>query len=192
VRRAAGLARLSLAAMLAAAPAPSASLAERLVPCLACHGASGQSTTDNVPSLGGQQPTYTLVQLYLFREKLRVLEPMNLMTQGLSDDDLRQFSEFLAALPKPPAPADLGDPQRMRRAQSLTVEQHCVSCHNPDFSGQNNIPRLADQREDYLAKAMREYKNNSRPGYDGTMSEVMQVVSDASIGDLAYYLARVR
>ena len=113
----------------------------------------------------------------MFREKLRVFEPMNEMAKALTDDDLRAFSDFIATLPKPSPPADAGDPARLQRAQALVQQHHCNSCHNADFSGRDNVPRLADQREDYLAKTMREYKDNSRHGYDGTMAEVLQPVT---------------
>ena len=73
-----------------------ATIAERAAPCLACHGEKGQSETENTPSLGAQQAPYALIQLFMFREKLRVFEPMNEMAKGLSDDDLRTFSDFLA------------------------------------------------------------------------------------------------
>ena len=43
----------------------------------------------------------------------------------------------------------------------------------------------------YLVKALRGYKDNSRHGYDATMAEVMQPISDDQILDLAYYIARV-
>src|SRR6476620_7920861 len=83
---------------------------QRIVPCLACHGEKGQAETENTPSLGGQQAPYTLIQLFMFREKLRTFEPMNEMAKPLTDDDLRLFSDFIANIPKPVAPADAGDP----------------------------------------------------------------------------------
>jgi cytochrome c553 len=165
---------------------------ERAAPCLACHGEKGQSETENIPSLGGQQAPYALIQLFMFREKLRTFEPMNEMAKSFTDDDLRTFSDFIATLPKPSPPADAGDPARMARAQALIQQHRCNACHNTDFSGKDNVPRIADQREDYLAKTLREYKDNSRHGYDGTMAEVLQPVTVEQIADLAYYLARVR
>ena len=167
-------------------------IAERAAPCLACHGEKGQSETENTPSLGGQQAPYALIQLFMFREKLRTFEPMNEMAKAFTDDDLRAFSDFIAALPKPSPQVDVGDPARLQRAQALVQQNHCDSCHNTDFSGRDNVPRLADQREDYLAKTMREYKDNSRHGYDGTMAEVLNSVTTDQIADLAYYIARVR
>src|SRR6267143_7038159 len=109
----------ALAFVLIASSASAETLAERAAPCLACHGEKGQSETENTPSLGAQQAPYALIQLFMFREKLRVFEPMNEMAKALSDDDLRLFSDFLATLPKPVPSADAGDPARMQRAQAL-------------------------------------------------------------------------
>jgi cytochrome c553 len=173
-------------------PVAAETIEERAAPCLACHGERGQSETENTPSLGAQQPPYALIQLFMFREMLRVFEPMNDMAKAFSDDDLRLFSEFIGKLPKPAPLADAGDPARMQHGQELARQHHCNSCHNTDFSGKENVPRIANQREDYLAKTMREYRDNSRHGYDGTMAEVMQPVTPEQIADLAYYLARVR
>ena len=166
--------------------------AERTAICFACHGERGQSETENTPSLGGQQAPYLLIQLFMFREKLRVVEPMNELTKPFTDDDLRTFSDFLATLPKPAPPADAGDPARMQRAGALAQQHRCNSCHNTDFSGRDNVPRIANQREDYLARTLGEYKDNSRHGYDGSMADVMAQVTPEQIADLAYYLARVR
>jgi len=183
---------VALAFALIAFPAGAETLEERAVPCFGCHGERGQSEIENTPSLGGQQPAYTLIQLFMFREKLRLFEPMNDMAKALTDDDLRAFSEFIGKLPKPKPPDDGGDTARLQRAQALVQQHRCSSCHNGDFSGKDNVPRIANQREDYLDKTMREYKDNSRHGYDATMAEVLQPVTPEQIADLAYYLARLR
>jgi cytochrome c553 len=193
----AGKAALVTAALLAGAlPALGADLAEKLAPCLACHGAQGQSEIENVPSLGGQPAPYSLIQLVIFRGKTRLAEPMNEMTKELSDDDLRSMADALAALPapKPPPnpPGDPGDPARLERARALTEQFHCNVCHRPDFAGRENVPRVADQREDYLLKALRDYKSGARRGYDATMAEALQPADDAQLVEFAYYLARLR
>jgi cytochrome c553 len=172
--------------------AAGAAAPERTASCFACHGMGGQSETENIPSIGGQQAPYLLIQLFMFREKLRTFEPMNEVTKPLTDDDLRTFSDYLATLPKPAPPADAADPTRMQRALALAQQHRCNSCHNTDFSGRDNVPRIANQREDYLAKTLAEYKDNSRHGYDGSMADVMGPVTVEQIADLAYFLARVR
>jgi cytochrome c553 len=54
------------------------------------------------------------------------------------------------------------------------------------------VPRVANQREDYLAKTLTEYKNNTRHGYDGTMADVMGAVTPEQIPELAYYISHVK
>ena len=93
--------------------------------------------------------------------------------KGADRRRLRLFSDFIARMPKPAPPAEAGDPARMQRGQALVQQHRCDTCHNPDFSGKENVPRIANQREDYLAKTLREYKDNSRHGYDGSMADVM-------------------
>jgi len=183
---------IALALAFFASSAVAETLEQRIMPCLGCHGERGQSVIEVTPSLGAQQAPYVLIQLFMFREKLRVFAPMNDMAKALSDDDLRAFSDFLARLPKPAPPDDAGDPARMARAKTLAAQFRCNSCHRPDYSGGDNVPRIASQREDYLAKTLAEYKDNSRHGYDGTMADVMGAVSPEQIADLAYFLARQR
>ena len=163
---------------------------QRLPICLACHGENGQSQNPGIPSLGGQQAFYVTVQLLMFREHMRVADPMNDMAKGLSDDDLRKFAETIAKLPAPHPPDGSVDAARIERAGTLIAQNRCNICHTATFAGQDNVPNIADQREDYLVKALRGYKDNSRHGYDATMAEVMAPISDEQILDLAYYIAR--
>jgi cytochrome c553 len=189
----AGRAAPLVAAFLAGAPsARAADLGETLAPCLACHGADGQSELENVPSLGAQPGPYTVIQLFMFREKLRIAEPMNEMAKELGDSELQSIADFTAKQAAPKPPADPGDPARLERARALTEQNHCNICHRPDFSGRENVPRLADQREDYLLKTLRDYKNGARRGYDTSMAEVLQPLNDAQLVEFAYYLARLR
>jgi len=185
------LASLLLSSLISA-PLLAESFEERVATCLACHGQKGQSENREIPSLGAQQAPYVLIQLFLFREKQRVVEEMNEMTKGFTDDDLRKFSDFVATLPKPQPPAEAGDAARMQRAQALAEQNRCGFCHNTDFSGRDNVPRIANQREDYLRKTLREYKSNTRAGYDASMADVVAVLNDQQLADLAYYMARVR
>lgn len=181
---------LSVAAVPAAAQTQT--VRQRLPVCLACHGANGQSQTEGVPSLGAQQSFYTTVQLLMFRERMRVADPMNDMAKGLSDDDLRSFADIIAKLPAPQPAAGPVDDARMARARALVEQNRCNFCHTPTFAGQDNVPRIADQREEYLVKALRGYKDNSRHGYDSSMADVVAPITDAQILDLAYYIARVK
>ncbi len=183
----------ALAALALATPSLAATLDERLPTCLACHGENGQSETPQVPSLGGEPASYLLIQLYLFREGMRKVEIMNEMAKGLSDDDLRVFSDAVAKLAPPrPATGDVQDPTRMEQGKALVTKNRCNFCHAANLAGQDQVPRLAAQREDYLLKALREYKSGARVGYDATMLEVIRPLGDPDFVTLAYYLARLQ
>lgn len=177
--------------LIAVTTANAATVVERLAPCIACHGEKGESVIAEVPSLGGQPAFYLSVQLLMLREGIRRVEPMTALMKGWSDDDLRQASEILAKQPPPPPKKELLDLTSANRARQLIQQQRCDFCHKPDFSGEQIAPRLAGQREDYLRKALRDYKNNSRPMYDTSMADAIQPLSEVDIQDLVHYLARL-
>jgi cytochrome c553 len=177
---------------LASLPAGAQQLDARLPTCFACHGENGQSQLPDTPSLGAQPAFYVTVQLLMFRDKLRVTEPMNEMAKGLTDADLQKAADIISKQPAPIPVADTPDPARMERARALANQHRCNFCHQTQFQGHENVPRLAAQREDYLLKALRGYKDNSRAGYDAQMAEVVYTMKDEDFADLAYFLARVK
>jgi cytochrome c553 len=171
-------------------PVRAETIEEKAAPCLACHGEKGTSEIENTPSLGAQPAPYALIQIFMFREKLRVFDLMNEMAKPISDDDLRAMSDLIAKLPAPQPVADAADATRLARGRALLEQHRCLFCHRPDLAGAENVPRIAAQREDYLVKTLRDYKSNARRGYDATMAEVLQPIADQDILDLAYAVAR--
>ena len=193
-RIAAGAVPLIIAAFFAVAPRVSGATAEeKAAACLACHGANGTSGIPETPSLGGQPEFYLTVLMLMFRDKLRVSEPKNQAMQGFTDDDLRNLAAYLTRLSAPDtAAAGAVDTDRTERARAVIEQHRCNFCHQRNYGGEHNVPRLAGQREDYLVKAMREYKSNTRRGYDASMADVLYPISDEQIRDLAYFFARVK
>ncbi len=64
----------------------------------------------------------------------------------------------------------------------------CASCHGPNGVSMNPLwPNIAGQQEQYLAKAMTDYREGSRS--DPTMSPMAKMLSDKEIQDLAAYYA---
>src|SRR5438105_11697788 len=112
---------------------------EKLATCLACHGEKGISETGEVPSLAGMPAEFTLIQLFLFRQGTRKVEIMNDLAKDMTDDDLRKFSDYFAKLAPPGASGEAADPQVAARAQAAIAANHCGSCHNPDFSGRDQM-----------------------------------------------------
>jgi len=160
--------------------------------CAACHGANGASTLPGAPNLAGQHSFYVVTQLFLYRAGRRSNEAMSAVAKTLTDDDLRGFSDFIATLPALPAtpPAGPVDAARMASAKALATEHKCVFCHGADFSGGQQVPRIAGQHEDYLKDVLRGYKSGKRTGYTMAMSEAVSRISPEDLDTLAYYVAR--
>jgi len=114
------------------------------------------------------------------------------MTKGLSDTDLQKGADIISKLPPPQPVADTPDAGRTERGRALAEQHRCNFCHQSDYAGRENVPRLAGQREDYLLKALRGYKDNSRYAYDAQMSDVVYPLKDADFADLAYFLSRLK
>ena len=167
------------------------SVAERFkAVCQSCHGEAGVSTMALTPSLAGQPAFYAVTQLFLFREGRRSNPLMTAMAKGMSDSDLRAFSEYIGKLPPPAAPAMEGlQAQRMGRGATLVQEHRCASCHGADFSGGKQVARLAQQREDYLLQTLTEFQSGARLGYTTAMNETLVGISAEGLQDIAYYLA---
>lgn len=160
----------------------------RFAACLACHGERGISALPQTPSLAGQPSFYAITQLFLFREGRRQNEAMTAVAKGMSDADLRAFSELIAKLPAPPAAA-VSDAARSARGAAVAQRFRCASCHGADYAGGQQVARLAGQREDYLNKALAEFRTGTRVGYTSAMSEALAGIQSDELSDLAHYLA---
>jgi cytochrome c553 len=165
---------------------------ERFAACLACHGEGGKSIQPLTPSLAGQPSFYAITQLFLFREGRRSNEVMTAMAKGMSDDDMRSFSELIEKLPPPAAPAVSGlDGSRMAKGATLALQHRCASCHGADYAGGKQVARLANQREDYLLQTLTDFRAGKRIGYTSAMNETLAGIAPEALSDLAYYLANL-
>jgi cytochrome c553 len=90
---------LITALWLAGAASARADVSGKLTACFGCHGPNGQSQIENVPSIAAQVSAYSLIQLVMFRDKLRVSDTMNDAAKDLSDSDIQSLADALAALP---------------------------------------------------------------------------------------------
>ena len=167
--------------------------------CFACHGVDGVATenglaTDkNDPNLAAQPDLYLQFQLVFFRKGVRKNEVMNAMAEQLSDDDLRNLSAYFASLPAPNAPASPdAAPDDTELGGKVVAAIHCTNCHGDHLEGVDNIPRIAGQREDYLYKALRDFKSGARTSTGAaSMAEVVYPLGDLEMKALAHYLSRL-
>jgi cytochrome c553 len=167
--------------------------------CSSCHGADGVAPEEgiavdkNMPNLAAEPDLYTQFQLVFFRKGVRKSELMNPIAESLSDEDIRNLGAYYASLPAPntPLPPDAA-PEDTSLGQKVAVAIHCNNCHGDHYEGVDNMGRLAGQREDYLYKALRDFKSNARVATGATgMSEVVYPLGDLEMKALAHYLSRL-
>jgi cytochrome c553 len=181
---------LGLAAALvgAASASEGASLAERIALCGSCHGEDGNSRMEKIPSLAGQPAFFILDQLFLMREGVRQVAAMSSFVKELTDEDLDGLSKHYAALPAKPSSEPV-DAERARKGAEIAAQRRCASCHLPSLAGQDQMPRLAKQRIDYLVPTLKSYRDAPRPGADTAMSAAIAGATDDDLAALAHYAA---
>ncbi len=158
--------------------------------CLACHGAQGVSQMPGVPSLAGQTDSFLQWQLVFFRSGRRKNELMSPMAAELSDEDVRNLGAYFASLPKSATPpVEQPDDALRTKGQEIADQHHCANCHMDNFLGKGAAASVARQREDYLVKALADYRSSARPSTGvAAMTEAASGLSDDDIKALAHYL----
>ena len=163
---------------------------ERLQLCAACHGADGNSQNPQIPSIAGQPRLFLENQLILFREEIRRSDQMLPVVKGLKDPEIIKLAEHFSKLPAKGMETGQPDQALMARGEAAAKKLRCGVCHLSDFSGQNQIPRLAAQREAYLEAELRAYRDGKRTGGDTIMAAALYGVGDADLKALAHFLSR--
>jgi cytochrome c553 len=187
------LAAFALAFLLAASGTAGAqSLQDKIAQCAACHGEDGQSKDPKTPHIGGQPKLFVMYQLFFYREGRRKNAEMNLVAKDLSDAELDAVSDYVSKLPPTVLVGGAIDEARYKRGAELAARRQCASCHNADYSGREQMARLAGQHEAYAVKALQDYRVGARVGTQAAMAESVRGLTDADFADLAYFLARVR
>jgi cytochrome c553 len=182
---------LGLAAALhltGAAPAQEMPLKERIELCTGCHGEDGNSKLEKIPSLAGQPEFFVMNQLVLMREGVRQIEPMMPFVKDLKDPDIFALAKHFASLQSKRSDEAV-DPALAKRGAQIAEARRCASCHLPTLAGQEQMPRLAGQRIDYLIDAMKSYLDNTRTGADTAMTASIIGLSEADLVALAHYAA---
>lgn len=165
--------------------------------CAACHGADGNSGSPVNPKLAQQHPEYLIKQLKEFKSGVRKNAVMQGLAAGLSDDDMRNISFWLAS--KKIKPGFAKDKELVALGERIyrggVADRQiaaCAGCHNPSGAGNPaQYPRLAGQHADYTAAQLVAYRDGSR-GNSLQMSQVAAKLNDREIKALADYVAGLR
>ena len=166
--------------------------AEKAAICAGCHGENGISQTENIPSLAGQPDQFLQWQLVFFRGGARKNEQMQPIAEAIGNEDVRTLGAFFASLTPPKATTPDDNPDLSKKGAQAAVGRRCASCHTDSFAGTKAVARLAGQREEYLVKALHDYKTGVRSGGAGAaMTDVAYPLNDEEIEALAHYLAHL-
>jgi cytochrome c553 len=183
---------LSALANASATAADVAAGKEKAELCAGCHGEAGISETENIPSLAGQPDQFIQWQLVFFRSGTRKNEQMQPIVEQINNDDIRNLGAYFAALTPPKAPQPDDNPDLSTKGAQAAAGRRCASCHTDSYAGTKAVARIAGQREDYLLKALHDYKEGVRSGGGGAaMAEVAYPLSEEEITALAHYLAHL-
>lgn len=145
--------------------------------CGGCHGHHGVSADAATPSLAGQDPQYLMKAIKAYRTTRRQWG-MQRYVAGLSDKEVENIAAYYAS--QTPKAAD--------KVPSSTQElaQQCDRCHDAD-SAVVGAPRLKGQDKDYLAMALRAYRDGKRES--ATMHIMSTAYGDAMIQSLSNWYA---
>jgi cytochrome c553 len=148
-------------------------IAQRVVPCTACHGKEGRATSDGYfPRIAGKPAGYLYNQLLNFRDGRRRNAMMTYTVNHLSDGYLHEMAQYFSSLQLPyPAPQRVDVPASvLERGRALVMSGDaskdvpaCVACHGKTLTGiAPFIPGLLGLPRDYLNAQFGAWKNGTR------------------------------
>lgn len=157
--------------------------------CVGCHGIPGYTNSFpnfHVPSIGGQHVEYLASVLKSYASGARSHSSMNAQSGSMSNQDVQDLAAYISSYKGSPAGVAVkGDAIAAKKNAKLKT---CTACHGNDGNSSDHAnPRLTGQYEDYLAKALKDYKSGARK--NPIMQGVTQDLTDQDISEMAAYFA---
>ena len=164
---------------------------DKLQTCAACHGADGNSAIAGTPSIAAQPRIFLENYLVLTREGIRGTDVMQALLKGVPDKEIVALSLHFSNL-KAKSPDGKTNQALFNRGKDIASKNRCASCHEASYRGREQMPRLAGQREEFLAEVMLQYRQNRRPGGDTMMAAALYGIPQADFKALAHYFSRLK
>lgn len=183
---------LSAVALLFCLAPAQAQPAPQLALCAACHGPQGNSQTPQFPSLAGQPKVFLENQMVLIREGLRDIPQMKGLLDGLKDAELVALATYFSTQTPVRAASGPVNTVTWQRGKDIAGKMLCGTCHLPDYTGREQIPRLAGQQEEFLLYSMKQFRDHAGPGRDTIMSASLYGLKDGDLADLAHFLSHFK
>lgn len=175
---------------------------DKVALCSACHGESGVSPVPTFPSLAGQPAEYLYWQLVEIQREARPESPMTALVAGLSDQDMRDYAAWYAALaPATPTAVEGGGAAErgavlFREGDAASGVPPCQGCHGADAGGHplagtdprfRLYPSLRGQHAAYVAQRLKDFRDGKHvlTSNDRIMHGVARGLSDADAQAIA-------
>lgn len=168
-----------------------AQVPEKAATCAGCHGADGNSVTPGIPSIAAQPRIFLENYLVMTREGISGVAVMQGLLKGMPDKEIVALAKHYSALPSKLNSEPI-DKKLFQRGKEIASKNRCGSCHDSTFRGKQQMPRLAGQREDFLAEVMLDYRHNRRPGGDTIMAASLYGIPEADFKALAHYFSHLK
>jgi cytochrome c553 len=173
--------------------------AAKAVVCQACHGANGNSTNPEWPSLAGIGADYIADQLKNFKEGKRANPVMMPNAMTLSADDMADLGAYFDSLANTGLEADpsywQAGEKLYRGGDTARAIPACMACHGPTGRGNEpaKFPALRGQQSVYVMKQLTDYASGARTtGPNGIMQTIAKRLSPDDMRNLASYLQGIR
>ncbi len=154
---------------------------DKLSACVKCHGEDGIGTSAVTPSLAGQDAAYLLKSLQSYKDGSRDDDVMTPRAKKLGDDDMKDFAAYYAGLT--PKAANV-----MKPLTPAEWAEKCDHCHGVNGNSvRPEVPALAAQKMDFLAAALRSYRDGGRRSSE--MAAMSGILSDDDIAGIAAFYA---
>ncbi|MDR2637537.1 MAG: c-type cytochrome [Zoogloeaceae bacterium] len=153
--------------------------------CVNCHGDNGVSRLPDVPNLAGQNADYVLEQTRKFGSGQRKDPFMQGLIKALKEEEKIQISLFYAS--QNPRPMKT-DPVKAAAGRQVFVK-YCARCHGNQGYGNETIPRLAGQHQEYVIMSVTRYRDRTGERQDPLMFSAVAPLKDSEIQEVAAYLS---
>ena len=163
--------------------------------CLACHGANGNSATDQFPNLAGQVPGYIAAQLAKYKSGERASPIMAGMVASLSTQDMANLDAYYSSLEGNKGAITAAQEEDALAGGEIYRGGYqpyniaaCMSCHGPSGHGiPPAFPRLSGQHAAYIEAQLLAFKSGAR--VDPVMNPIAFPLSEQQIKQLALYIS---
>lgn len=163
--------------------------------CGACHGADGNSLVPAFPKLAGQHASYLVKQMQDIQSGVRPVPEMTGMLDAMSGQDLENVAAFFASQTSSRGATKEGLVELGASIWRAGIREKgvaaCSACHSPTGAGNGpaKYPMLSGQHADYIASALRKFRNDERTNDGDTriMRDVAARLSDKELDAVASY-----